>query len=285
MPLHHHAVRQPLLLHDRRWGVRRLGVREAMAPQMIHRPSGNQDYLLMLFHGEAWIADAGPPRPWPPGTFMIWPPGAPHHYGHPERPWEHTWIHLCGSAIREGLAETGLPLGRPFPAGSEWPFPRFVQDVFAEVTGPFDPDREILRLRWAIWCRESARSRQPTGRSAEPERLRAVREFLEQDLAGPIRLAALAARAGYSVPHFISLFRQHYGTTPMAFARGLRLERAAFLLRDVNLPVKAVAAQCGCEDLFSFSRAFKTRFGRGPREFRRALTGGAPPPAPQGRNG
>jgi len=47
-----------------------------------------------------------------------------------------------------------------------------------------------------------------------------------------------------------------------------RLEYSAVLLRNNHLNISQVVFECGFEDLSHFSRAFKSRFGVSPTQFR-----------------
>ena len=81
---------------------------------------------------------------------------------------------------------------------------------------------------------------------------------------------SLAAEARMSRSAFAEVFATSFGQTPMAFLRDVRLRRAATLLRRGNAPVAAVAGQVGFSSRSHFSRAFQTRFGVSPTEFRKA---------------
>lgn len=55
----------------------------------------------------------------------------------------------------------------------------------------------------------------------------------------------------------------------MAWLLELRLEKAELLLRTGTLSVAETAAACGFSDSNYFSRQFRRKFGRTPRESRR----------------
>ena len=60
--------------------------------------------------------------------------------------------------------------------------------------------------------------------------------------------------------------------------RGLRLERAKYLLETTALPVAQIAASVGYVDLSRFSRLFKSEVGLTPAQYRARARGKAPPP-------
>jgi len=94
---------------------------------------------------------------------------------------------------------------------------------------------------------------------AQPERRFTVKE--------------LAARAGYSVDHFVRLFRVRTGLSPKEFMVRRRLDRATALLKGSSHTVTQIADLLGYQDLGFFSRQFKTYLGTSPDHFRRVGPG------------
>lgn len=78
----------------------------------------------------------------------------------------------------------------------------------------------------------------------------------------------LAERAGVSPFYFHRMFSGVVGEAPAGYVRRLRLERAAIRLKYTERPITTIAFDAGYETHESFTRAFKTRFGKAPRQFR-----------------
>ena len=106
---------------------------------------------------------------------------------------------------------------------------------------------------------------QPRERLAvnNPRVLEAVR-LMEANLEEPLPTLELALAAGISLRELERLFRRWLGTTPGAYYRQLRLERARSLLQQSAHSVTEIALACGFGSLASFSRAYKARFGQPP---------------------
>jgi AraC family transcriptional regulator len=81
-------------------------------------------------------------------------------------------------------------------------------------------------------------------------------------------LERLARSAALSPFHFHRIFRGMLGETPLELHRRLRLERAAFCLRERSVPVIRIALEAGYDSHEAFTRAFRARYGRSPSEFR-----------------
>ncbi|MDR2986019.1 MAG: GlxA family transcriptional regulator [Nocardiopsaceae bacterium] len=98
-----------------------------------------------------------------------------------------------------------------------------------------------------------------------------VREAINQVIAHPgadQRTEALAARVGVSPRQLSRLFREHLGETPGNVVRRIRLEVAARLSCDTDLPMSGVARRTGFGSAETLRQAFVARYGVSPRDFR-----------------
>ena len=78
-----------------------------------------------------------------------------------------------------------------------------------------------------------------------PGRLRRVLATMTERLGEDLPLGLLAEVAGLSPFHFIRAFQQATGTTPHRRLIEMRVDRAAALLLDSNIPLGEVALACG----------------------------------------
>lgn len=103
-----------------------------------------------------------------------------------------------------------------------------------------------------------------------PDALLRVVTRVQADLAGDLRLDALAAEARLSRAHFQRAFAASVGVSPAAYVARVRAERAAFLMRVQDAPLLDIALGVGFTNPDTFTRAFRRRFGRVPSAYRRA---------------
>lgn len=108
-----------------------------------------------------------------------------------------------------------------------------------------------------------------TGCSIAPYFVRRAEEFMRSNLEETITLQDMANAAGISVRSLQNGFRNFRGTTPMAYLRDLRLDRAREELLKTGLTNRSVtdiATAFGFMHLSKFAKYYKTRFGEAPSE-------------------
>ncbi|KAE9628273.1 helix-turn-helix domain-containing protein [Parasedimentitalea maritima] len=86
---------------------------------------------------------------------------------------------------------------------------------------------------------------------------------------GDHSLETLAEQAGMSRSTLAQRFSDAYGSGPMELLRELRMQRAADLLAQSDMPVKRISAEVGFKSRTAFSRAFEATTGQSPRSYRR----------------
>lgn len=81
-------------------------------------------------------------------------------------------------------------------------------------------------------------------------------------------LTLICSRLGISHEHFVRLFTERIGTSPMKYYVRLKTEAARAMLASTNLRVGQISDKLGFEDQFGFSRTFKRESGLSPSQYR-----------------
>ncbi len=188
-------------------------------------------------------------------------------------------IHLVhfDADFLEAVAVVGLgaaPVPLAFPAEVPPVRLRGLQGLLRGVAGQLldvsvvDGDRAALDLQLAEAVLDAfgpaADGRLPDVPVAALERAKA---YVYAHFARPLAASEIAAAAGTSVRTLQETFQRHEGTTPMAFLRDLRLEKArlALQLADVReTSVSAVAHSCGFRHMGRFAGSYVARYGEHP---------------------
>ena len=102
------------------------------------------------------------------------------------------------------------------------------------------------------------------------ERLAELPAWISSRLQENLSIDVLSARTGLCPRHFSRLFKRTFENTPAGFVEQLRVNEAARHLVTRRLSIEGVAGAVGFKNIKAFRRAFETRFGMTPRDFRRA---------------
>jgi AraC-like DNA-binding protein/CheY-like chemotaxis protein len=96
-----------------------------------------------------------------------------------------------------------------------------------------------------------------------------IHRYLELHYDQPVELQSLAAQYGISDSYLSTLYKKHYGLSPLRHLVTLRIGRAkALIMSGVDLPFHTIAQMVGYDDPHYFSRLFRSETGCSPSEYR-----------------
>ncbi len=240
------------------------------------RPFGAEEFIFMhCLAGAGWVEAEGLRRVVTEGHLIILPAGRAHAYGADEaKPWTLRWFHLAGRDLPELCAALGSAGGAGCCALADDPV---FAELFADAIDVLESgytSAHLLRASRAI-AHYLARSvwllRHAKTEAAAPDagqRVARCIEHMRRNLDRPVRVAELAALAGWSPSHFKARFRQEVGYGCIDYFIRLRIHAACQLLDSTTHDIKVVAARVGYADALWFSKAFRGVTGMSPSEYR-----------------
>lgn len=92
---------------------------------------------------------------------------------------------------------------------------------------------------------------------------------MEAQIDTPEPVSEIAASLNLSPRRLEQLFRQTLGSTPAAYALGLRLAAARRMITDTHHPLAEIALRTGFASASNLSRAFRTKFNQAPSDLRK----------------
>jgi AraC-like DNA-binding protein len=95
-----------------------------------------------------------------------------------------------------------------------------------------------------------------------------VSEIMESNFRYNLSLENFAELCHRSLSSFKRDFQKLYNVSPGKWLVNKRLDYSTVLLKNNQLNISQVVFECGFEDLSHFSRAFKSKFGVSPTQFR-----------------
>jgi len=156
------------------------------------------------------------------------------------------------------LWDTAVKLATAIEAGSD-------ADRYSEALG--------VVVAHELLCSHDIVSRRPPPArgSLAVWQQRLVASYIDEHLAEPIPLDALAKLVHLSSYYFCRAFKQSFGIPPHRYHIGRRIERAKTLLAEPACSVTEIALELGFSETSSFSAAFRHMTGITPTEYRRTL--------------
>lgn len=203
----------------------------------------------------------------------------PHAYwADPDDPWEVFWIRVEGPQLDRICTILSAQRWPVIEALAPRPMERLFQRIFKQMQSrQADAPAWIHAIVADLFARLfHARLRTGNLHPSEPVAplsLRKPLERMELYYHRPLRVAELAALGGMSVSHFMRLFKEFMGTSPIDWLRRERINQAKCRLLESDDSIKEIARQVGYGDQFFFSKDFKQITGFTPTDFRRQERG------------
>ena len=203
-----------------------------------------------------------------PGEVLINPPGSLIYHGPtaPTDSFRNHWLHISED-FGKLLERYPLPLNRAFS------FPN--QAMIAEAIRRLKREQLLQQPGWeeAVDCILTQLVIDIHRFSLQgPEKPATVRleEARNTFLASPElpwSLEEMAKRSGYSPSRFSNLYTASFGKAPKAELLEARIAMAKQMLAYSDLSISAVAAACGFQSLYYFSKYFRKQTGRSPTQW------------------
>jgi AraC-like DNA-binding protein len=260
--------------------------------------------LVLIVAGRGQLVLDDGPVAFGPHDLLFIPPFVPHAFATTDpRDTEHVAVHFdwapdfpASSDDPRGRRpyEVRLAPGEPIPMKLSLAAGHLVEQRLTDLLKAWDAGDAVGQLEAAghltaviAWVLRqagraddatSADAQQPAGRNRW--RVQRAIDHARAHLREKLTAADLARAAGVSRGRLAALFRDVTGYPPLEYLRRMRVDEARRLLGDVDLSVKEVAARCGFDDVFHFSRVFRKVDGLSPSHFRQALLAGRSPGEP-----
>lgn len=229
----------------------------------VERYFSRRVWCVAAYHYSAELIVNGCEQLIKPGSISLFPPDS-HLEFHFHGPSRHTYANFLLPKQKPNLT---IPMMTDLGIN----FSEFSLRL-SEMTRWSLPDRQLradARLADLLWQVVDFHRALPSSGSSKHPAAEAAIEFIEEHLAEPLTVAAIARRAGISHNHLIRLFRGALGETVVAYVRSRRALRARHLLEQTTLPMKSIARSVGVADAHSLNKLVRRELGVAPSQVRR----------------
>ncbi|MDI3258130.1 MAG: AraC family transcriptional regulator [Sinobacteraceae bacterium] len=119
------------------------------------------------------------------------------------------------------------------------------------------------------WLSRTPPPKRPVRNTTYDAVMSMILSLIEDNIEQPLTIKRLAAKAGMSPALFRKRFADTTGMPVHSYVLKERIERACELIDECNLPLAAIAAQCGFSSQSHMTRVFRRELGVTPAERRR----------------
>ena len=233
----------------------------------IYRPKGREDWLLFYIAKEQETFYLDKPITAQAGAFIIYGPGEKqHHIYSGSKTAEFYYVHFKCNALPEDLS---LKTSTVY----QLPFKRQVCDVFEEIIDetlkklPFYEKTCLYKVLLLLteFNRNVLHANHPAKENFD--RISLVVQHMNRYYNSNLSLADYAAMCNLSKYHFLRVFEQIVGISPLEYRNQIRLEHAAELLCNERSSIEEISNTVGYSSASYFSSAFKRKYGCSPKQY------------------
>lgn len=231
-----------------------------------HRPKGRLDYqLTYLLNGDFEVVYNGESKRISEG-FVLLPPNCPNLYTD-FADTRRIYVHFSGIGVESILADANIKCGV-----YSLPFSPIVENMFARLIAEHNRREPVsLENGQLIYILYTLGKQQSSQRLPSDDVQDAV-TYITTHFSDKIHIDGLAISCKLSSSHFMHLFKEQTGFSPVAYQKMLRIESAKSLLISSHLSVSQISEQVGYPDPLYFSRVFKKSTRMSPKEYREKPT-------------
>jgi AraC family transcriptional regulator of arabinose operon len=239
------------------------------------KTGADEHILIMCADGEGWFEINDKRQLLQKNELLFLPRNEPHVYGASvHTPWTIYWVHVTGTT-----ADYFAYL-LPQDVYTLTVAPETVaaaKDLFSECyecfLGSFVLQQMLYvsqTLHHLLGCLFfNNRAFSPTLRTSRFHSLSDTLDYLRKNIDQRLTLDDMCDHARLSKSHFLRLFKEQTGYSPVDYFIHLKIQHACMLLSVTRQSVQEVSLAVGYDDPYYFSRIFKKIIGVSPSKYRK----------------
>lgn len=257
------------------------GVETCLPEYEFHSEGRNGYHLHVILSGKGTLCVNGLEQDLHFGQLFVTKPGEETWYrADAESPWTYCWMAYDGADARRCTEAAGFLEGVNWLNCNEDPskFFALVQRVLdqPELNLASDLKRlgllmEYLALAIESGYRGDSSLRRDPEYSADVYVNYAV-NYIQANYP-TAKVTDVASYIGINRSYLTNIFKKRMGVSPQEYLMQCRMKKACDLLLETELSVQEISLRVGYENALTFSKIFKTYYGRSPKHFRNEKRG------------
>ena len=232
--------------------------------------------LIYCTDGNGWFEIDGVRNSLAANQALVIPRQQPHVYGAVnDDPWSIHWVHFVGtsgdyfvSQLKQGV----------YTLSTDHDMKASLEALFATCRDTFVGNFLLQRMIFASQILHhllghlffNNRAFSPLLRSSHFRSIDHTLSFLHDHVSEKLSLDDMVQHSGLSKSHFIRLFNEQTGHSPMDYFIQLKMQQACMQLAYRQDSIGQIGVGLGYEDQYYFSRAFRKVIGMSPTQYRQS---------------
>lgn len=238
------------------------------------RGDTGSDFRLYLFRSPVSVGTGSDERTFRSSAAIIYSSGVKRYF----RPADSSPLRYdcvtfrMNHTDRQYIASIDLPVDQPVELTDSFIISSVLKNmqIRASHPGEMRDDFMELSMRMIFIClAEEGKVSEPVREIPRYEQLKLLRETVYDDPLRSWSVEEICGDMRISSTYFHRIYRQAFGVTLRQDVIESRLLKAAELLETTDLPISAIAEQCGYDSDAYFMRQFRLHRGCTPTEYRR----------------
>ncbi len=239
----------------------------------IHRPHGRNNYLLFyVAAGEEIFCLGNKQEIAKAGTLVLFAPGEPqHHYCQYQGTSEFYYVHFTCSEPARWLRFLPMQTSRLYFCSPGTHLTACFQGLIDELQLKRTLYKEVCAAKLTeLFCVVNRKViGKEQGQAGKDRIVHRVIHEINRTYFEPLTLEDYALRFGFSKYHFLRVFKEHTGMSPIAYRNHVRLRHAKEMLEEGDISVTQIAEMTGFSSPQYFCDVFLTATGQRPTEYRK----------------
>lgn len=237
------------------------------------RKTGSAEFILLYcIDGEGSVELNNKVYVLKANTFFIIPKNIPHRYfSSLKNPWSIYWMHFSGVNSRM-IYERSLVDG--LHEVHSIPFEQNRIDIFNQIYTMLEEsfgtkEMEIMNFRLLYFVTSLIYYKEINPSVYNRDAVSNSISFMKDNLDKKLTVNQLADQQKISLSHYLRIFKQKTGISPIAYYNQLKIQQSCQYLYFTDKSIKEICTVLGIDDQYYFSRLFSKLIGTSPSEYRK----------------
>ena len=236
----------------------------------IHRPNGRSDFLLFYIAKGSEHIFLDRETIMPEGAFVLFRPEEPQI--HVQKDFDISEFYYIHFQAPESFDLFGFNSSAVYDVAPSPQISQLFEEVIEELQNKWPAYEQLCVAKFfqilALLQRKSAKEKAPLGQYVD--KISYIIRKMNREYEKPYSLEDYAQMCCMGKFHFLRIFKEFTGCSPMEYRNTIRLEHAKELLTDTDLFIEEISQRVGFTSNVYFCDAFKSKVGLSPSQYRKA---------------